>query len=121
MLSRTLRFARHQPIAVTALFLALGGTSYAASTTVGTTSGDRTILACQAPTHAKGAGVFAIVSSFAQCPRGYQHFSWTSTGRAGEAGPQGATGLTGSQGVGGTAGNDGENGSGGATGQTGGN
>jgi hypothetical protein len=118
MFSRVLTFARHHTIAVAALFIALGGTSYAAGRTVlaGNSAGGSTILACQAPSHVKGAGVLVIVTSFAQCPNGYLHFSWSTTGPAGNTGPQGNAGQTGSQGQ---IGSNGSNGAAGLQGFTG--
>jgi hypothetical protein len=127
MFSGILRYMRHQPIAIVALFIALGGTSYAASTVKSSaaTTNSTSVLACQAPGHVTGKGVLAIVNSFADCPAGYARYTWNIVGQTGSAGVQGsdgndgAVGSNGAQGPKGDSGAAGTNGTNGAPGVTG--
>ena len=123
MFARLLTVARHQPIAVVAVFLALGGTSYAAIPG-GFTGPGRMILACQAPAHLEGTGILVIVNSFKDCPAGYRHFSWPRSGSSSGTGSQGLPGTKGDSGSGGATGPAGSSGAvgsngAGATGATG--
>jgi hypothetical protein len=86
------------------------------SANASTTASNSEIYACQAPYHIDVIGVFAIVGSPGQCPRGYERFEWP---RSLPSGPMGAVGTVGSAGATGAAGSTGAAGATGATGPAG--
>jgi hypothetical protein len=103
MRSRVLALARQQPIALLALFVALGGTSFAASRSGGAGGSNDVIHGCVG----KRTGRLRIVDSPIRCgtletpiafnregPRGPQGLR----GPQGDPGPKGATGAAGADG-----------------------
>jgi hypothetical protein len=124
MRSRVLALARRQPIALLALFVALGGTSFAASRSGGAGGSNDVIHGCVG----KRTGRLRIVDSPIRCgtletpiafnregPRGPQGLR----GPQGDPGPKGATGAAGPKGDAGAAGAKGDTGAPGAKGDTG--
>src|SRR6202012_4426865 len=82
---------RHH-IALIALFLALGGTSYAA--TDGFSSSTSPLYACVT----KHFGTLNLTSRSASCPRGQEKIWWNRAGRPGRRGPAGPRGTKGATG-----------------------
>lgn len=126
MFSRPLAYVRNNAVAFMALFVALGGTSFAVSTASQdaevSATGDR-IYACVAPR----TRVMTQTTARGKCPPRHKKISWSITGPAGPQGPAGiqgpigpagADGLTGPTGPTGPAA-DGPTGSTGVTGPTG--
>jgi hypothetical protein len=105
------RHIRNNAVGYLALFIALGGTSYAVSSHSGLV-GSGTIYACAK----KGNGVLRIVRRGARCRHGEVALSWNQQGLAGSVGPRGARGA---QGVHGPTGQTGQTGQTGLTGLTG--
>src|SRR4051812_44591887 len=129
MRSRVLALVRRQPIALLALFVALGGTSFAATRTAGRASAD-VIQGCVG----NNTGRLRIVDSPARCGtletpisfnregrRGPQGDTGKrgATGAAGHDGAPGLTGATGAPGAAGAAGHDGAAGTDGTNGTNG--
>jgi hypothetical protein len=104
---RHLNFAN--VVAALALFVALGGTSYAA--TGGFSSGG-TLRAC-----ATEEGAIRLLKAGKKCKKGQTAVAWNQTGPAGAKGPTGATGATGATGTAGAAGAKGSEGPKGASGE----
>jgi hypothetical protein len=102
---KRLAFIRRHGIAFAALFLALGGTSYAV-TTAGFVSSSGVITACAN----KHSGRVHLVTSGARCHHGEQKITWNQKGVPGSAGLTGKTGATGPTGSTGTTGATGANG-----------
>ncbi len=104
MRSRLISILRTQPIALLALFVALGGTSYAA---VGTTSRDSAgaIVGCVGD----NSGRLRVVSSASRCGSLETPISFNRVGKAGrdgDDGKDGAKGKAGDNGRDGAAGAD---------------
>jgi hypothetical protein len=97
---KKLAFIRRHGVAFAALFLVLGGTSYAAATTAGFISRGGVITACAN----KHSGRVRLVSSATRCHHGEQKVSWNQKGVAGQTGAAGKTGATGPTGPTGAAG-----------------
>lgn len=106
MITKGLRFMRGNAIGMLALFVALGGTSYAA--TGGFTSNGQ-LQACVGE-----SGGVTIVKAGKKCRRGQQRVSWNQTGPAGAKGATGATGAAGANGAAGATGSAGAPGAPGA-------
>jgi hypothetical protein len=107
---------RRNIVALVALFIALGGTSYAV--TVHTRSSSGRLYACVTGKF----GTLNLTRASAVCPRGETKISWNRTGRPGlqgAQGPRGARGPTGAAGPRGAAGATGAAGPSGAAGATG--
>jgi hypothetical protein len=112
-------YLRQHHLALVALFIALGGTSYAA---VGRfTSSSGRLYACLARPYQ----TLNLTSASAACPRGQRKISWNRVGRpgvrgaTGAIGPQGQKGDTGGTGATGPQGQKGDTGATGATGPQG--
>jgi hypothetical protein len=98
MISKGLGLARSNVIALLALFVALGGTSYAA--TGGFTSSGK-LQAC-----VNEEGGIKLLKAGKHCKRGQKAVAWNQTGPAGAkgaAGAAGSAGATGATGPGGAA------------------
>jgi Collagen triple helix repeat (20 copies) len=106
------RYLRQHHIALLALFLALGGTSYAA-TAHGGSSGR--LYACVT----QRFHTVNLTTASATCPRGNVKISWNRTGPPGPRGLRGASGATGRRGPQGPAGAQGPTGAKGAVGAQG--
>jgi hypothetical protein len=102
VLNKGLRYLRNNALGALALFVALGGTSYAA--TGGFSSGGA-LKAC-----ANEEGVIRLLKPGKTCKKGQKAVSWNQTGPAGAAGPRGAAGALGAAGGTGAAGAKGESG-----------
>ena len=102
MVGKAARYLANNALGALALFVALGGVSYAA--TGGFVSGGQ-LKAC-----VNGGGAITLLNSGKHCKRGQKQIAWNQTG------PQGATGATGANGAVGAAGGTG---AGGASGNTG--
>jgi len=87
MTTRGLSFAKNNAIALLALFVALGGTGYAASG--GFTSGGK-LQACVG-----GKGGLTLLKSGKKCKHGQKLIAWNQTGPQGATGPGGIAGLNG--------------------------
>jgi hypothetical protein len=84
-------FARRHVVGLLALFVALGGTSYAV--TAGKfTSADGTITACAK----KRSGAVRLVIRGKRCRKGEQRITWNQRGRPGADGTPGTPGAAGS-------------------------
>ena len=97
---RRLGFIRRHGVAFAALFLALGGTSYAAVTTAGFVSRSGLITTC-ANTR---SGKVRLVKNDARCHHGEQRIAWNQKGVRGNTGAPGTTGKTGATGPSGATG-----------------
>ena len=102
---KRLAFLRRHGVAFAALFLALGGTSYAV-TTAGFVSRSALITAC-ANTR---SGSVRLVKNGARCHHGEQRITWNQKGLRGNTGAPGPTGKTGATGPSGATGATGLNG-----------
>jgi hypothetical protein len=103
VLGRSLVYARRHHVGLLALFVALGGTSYAASQAIPGPGG--VIHGC----YQAKKGSLRVVASGRRCARGERSISWSQTGPAGQrgaAGGPGAVGSPGATGVGGPNGAD---------------
>jgi hypothetical protein len=109
MVSKTLRWLGNNALGALALFVALGGVSYAASG--GFASGGQ-LQACVSE-----GGSITLLKSGKHCSHGQKHIAWNQQGPAGPAGQPGANGTTGSSGAAGATGAAGAKGSPGASGQ----
>jgi hypothetical protein len=92
-----MRFAAHNAIALVALFVALGGVSYAATNAFTASSGQLT--ACVGESH-----VFKLKANRKPCPKGQKTVAWNQTGPAGVNGAKGTIGASGPSGATGSPG-----------------
>lgn len=97
ILSGALRYLRTHHLAMLALFIAMGGSSYAVTSAkqAGPAATQRTIYACITAKH----NTFNLSSRRARCPKGQKKIYWNVmgvNGRNGTAGPVGPTGPAGS-------------------------
>src|ERR1700733_15943580 len=109
-------YVRRHHIAWLALFIALGGTSYAVAVR-GSSSAGRFYAFVTQRFH-----TLNLTSASAACPRGQYKISWNRTGQRGAPGPlgpKGSRGRSGSNGAGGPQGPKGATGATGAQGVTG--
>jgi hypothetical protein len=105
MLAKITAHLRGNALALLALFVALGGTSYAAAG--GFVAKNGQLAGCVA-----GGGVLKVLKPGHRCAKGQTAVAWNVTGRAGGAGPAGAAGARGATGA------TGDTGSAGASGQS---
>lgn len=91
-------YLRRHHVALLALFVALGGTSYAAAGR-GSSSAGR-LYACVTQAH----HTLNLTTAAGVCPDGQYKVSWNRVGRRGARGPRGAAGLRGPVGATGAAG-----------------
>jgi hypothetical protein len=91
MLQNGLRYLGNNALGVLALFVALGGTTYAA--TGGFTGPGNTLSACVGAN-----GSLTLLKSGKKCRKGQQKIAWNQTGPQGAKGATGATGATGPSG-----------------------
>jgi Collagen triple helix repeat (20 copies) len=113
---RRIRIAQPSPatvVALIALFVALGGTSYAV-TGLGSSSARR-FYACVTQTF----HTLNLTNASAACPAGERKISWDPTGQRGARGPRGAKGPGGIPGSTGAIGPQGPQGNAGASGAQG--
>lgn len=106
MIGKSLSYVRSNAIAFMALFVALGGSSYAitASPESGEVSATRgTLYACVTPTHK----TLNLTTARAKCPQGQRKISWNIAGPAGKNGKNGAGGAAGAAGANGAQGPEG--------------
>jgi hypothetical protein len=103
LIDHGLRFARGNAIGLLALFVALGGTGYAAS---GGFSNGGALKAC-----VNGNGSLTLLKGGKKCKKGQTAVAWNQTG------PAGATGTTGAPGAAGAAGAKGTDGANGVAGE----
>jgi hypothetical protein len=89
---RVLGFVRQNAVALLALSVALGGTSYAATTKFVGKNGRVTACATTA------TGAIRLVTKGAKCRKGEQKVTWSQRGPAGARGPAGPAGLPGAPG-----------------------
>jgi Phage Tail Collar Domain/Collagen triple helix repeat (20 copies) len=116
MRSRVLALLRQQPIALLALFVALGGTSFAAvHSSAKSPASDDVIHGCVG----KNTGRLRIVDSPTRCGSLETPISFNREGRPGPQGPAGKRGLAGAKGDAGAAGAKGDTGANGAGGRDG--
>jgi hypothetical protein len=101
MLAKITSQLRGNALALLALFVALGGTSYAAAG--GFVAKNGQLAGCVA-----GGGVLKVLKSGHRCAKGQTAVAWNVTGRAGGAGPVGAAGARGATGDTGSAGASGQ-------------
>lgn len=106
-------YLRQHHLALFALFLALGGTSYAAVGHVASSSGR--LYACVTPADHE----LSLSSASGVCPRGQLKISWNRVGQRGARGARGAIGPAGPAGAAGATGREGPPGPQGAAGATG--
>jgi hypothetical protein len=88
MLAAVLAYLRRHHLALIALAVALGGTSYAA---IHDSAATKTVRACVK----KRSGEVRIVGARAKCRRGERRVSWNQKGPAGPVGEQGPAGESG--------------------------
>jgi hypothetical protein len=112
-MSRLFAVLRQQPIALVALFVALGGTSFAAVSAKGPDS--NVILGCVGDR----SGQLRVVDSAARCGSRETAISFNREGDQGKTGARGKTGDDGTNGRTGAAGKDGTSGATGAAGSAG--
>jgi hypothetical protein len=122
--ARLFNLLRRQSVALVALFIALGGTSFAVASRDRQGDGHGVILACVG----KNTGALRVVDSFTRCGSLETPISFNREGRRGQTGHRGrkgargtsgAMGATGAQGLHGPAGADGRAGERGPTGADG--
>src|SRR5690349_19743559 len=113
MTPRLLNIVKQQPIALVALSVALGGSSYAAVSRSGTS--DDVIQACVGD----NTGRLRVVDSPKRCGTLETPLSFNREGREGEQGPRGKAGERGKAGDAGAAGAKGDAGAAGAKGDAG--
>jgi hypothetical protein len=106
-------YLRQHHIALLALFIALGGTSYAVAGR-GSPSAGRFYACVTQAFH-----TLNLTSASATCPRGQYKISWNRTGQRGARGPLGPKGSPGPSGSNGASGPQGPKGDTGATGAQG--
>jgi len=102
MVGKAARYLANNALGVLALFVALGGVSYAA--TGGFVSGGQ-LRGC-----VNKGGSLTLLTSGKHCKRGPQQIAWSQQGPAGPRGLPGAKGDTGAAGATGAAGQNGSNG-----------
>lgn len=110
MLRALVGHVRRQPVAYLALFVALGGTSFAAVTAI--PGSDGVIHGC----YRAKAGQLRVVKARARCRKGEKPLSWSQRGPQGANGVQGPSGPAGAPGAAGAVGIQGEQGLPGAAG-----
>jgi Phage Tail Collar Domain/Collagen triple helix repeat (20 copies) len=117
MPARLVNLLRRQSLALVALFIALGGTSFAvvARDGQGDGHGRRVILGCVG----KNTGTLRVVDSFIRCGSLETPIAFNREGRRGKAGHRGRPGASGTVGATGLRGPDGRAGARGATGADG--
>jgi hypothetical protein len=106
VLGRMIGGARRHAVALVALFVALGASSYAAVSSSRFVSPGGKVSACVGDR----SGAVRLVSAHTRCRRGESAVTWNQQGPAGTAGkpgPQGATGAAGASGPAGTTGSAG--------------
>jgi hypothetical protein len=110
-------FVKQHAIALMALFIALGGTSYAVSSAAETSKvrNKGKIFACVA----KNGRALSLTTRAAGCPKGARKIVWNKAGRRGAKGKRGAAGAIGATGAMGPAGAMGPVGADGPTGAVG--
>lgn len=96
MIGHGMKYLRSNALGAMALFVALGGTSYAAA---GGFSSGGTLRAC-----ANEEGVIRLLKQGKKCRKGQTAVAWNTTGPAGAKGATGATGAGGAQGASGPQG-----------------
>ena len=96
MLQNGLRYLGNNALGVLALFVALGGTTYAA--TGGFAGPGNTLSACVG-----GNGSLTLLRSGKKCRKGQQKIAWNQTGPQGAKGATGATGPSGIAGLNGAS------------------
>lgn len=102
---RALNYVGRNAIAIVALFVALGGSSYALSSH-GFVGADGSVHACVI----KSSGAVRVVGAGAQCRNREVLLSWNEKGQAGSVGPAGPVGAAGPAGPSGAAGTRGATG-----------
>src|SRR3954451_14658501 len=121
MPARLFNLLRRQGLALVALFIALGGTSFAVASRDGQSDGRRVVLGCVG----KSTGTLRVVDSFARCGSRETPISFNRQGQRGQIGhrgrngARGMTGAIGPQGLRGPVGADGRAGERGPTGADG--
>jgi hypothetical protein len=115
MLIRPLALLRQHAIALLALFVALGGSSYAAVSAHGSGSSKHVLLGCVG----KNTGTLRIVDSSIRCGTLETPISFNQEGQPGKRGPQGKRGPIGKRGPEGKPGANGHDGATGAPGAKG--
>jgi hypothetical protein len=101
MVAKAVTYLRGNTLALLALFVALGGTSYAAAG--GFVAKNGQLAGCVA-----SGGVLKVLKPGHKCGKGQTAVAWNVTGRAGGAGPVGAPGARGATGATGSAGASGQ-------------
>ena len=91
MVGKAARYLANNALGALALFVALGGVSYAA--TGGFVSGGQ-LKAC-----VNGGGSITLLNSGKHCKRGQKQIAWNQTGPQGQPGAAGATGAPGAPGA----------------------
>jgi hypothetical protein len=97
VLQRATKFAANNAIAMVALFVALGGASYAATGAFTAAGGE--LKACVGNSH-----VIVLKTSGKPCGKKQKTVSWAQQGPAGAKGPNGASGASGAAGTPGASG-----------------
>uniref|UniRef100_UPI0035C8E70F collagen-like triple helix repeat-containing protein n=1 Tax=Patulibacter defluvii TaxID=3095358 RepID=UPI0035C8E70F len=105
---------RRHSIALLALFVALGGTSYAVTSAARPAAG-KTYYACVTPRYK----TLNLTTARGRCDAGEQKISFNAEGRPGDDGARGRAGATGRTGATGPAGARGSDGAPGADGRPG--
>lgn len=101
MVAKIATYLRGNMLALLALFVALGGTSYAAAGGFAAKNGQ--LSGCVG-----GGGVLKVLKPGRRCPKGQAAVAWNVAGRAGAAGVAGATGARGLAGPTGSTGPSGQ-------------
>jgi hypothetical protein len=101
MLAKVATHLRGNTVALLALFVALGGTSYAAAG--GFVAKNGQLAGCVG-----GSGVLKVLKPGRRCPKGQIAVAWNVAGRAGGTGAVGPTGARGATGETGSAGPSGQ-------------
>src|SRR4051794_31738746 len=105
MARRILVLTRRHVIAVVALFVALGGSSYAVADATSPSNG-KTLYACITKQHK----TLNLTTATAKCPSGQRKISFNAKGERGATGAAGAAGAPGAAGPAGPKGDTGEQG-----------
>jgi hypothetical protein len=100
-IAKAATYLRGNTLALLALFVALGGTSYAAAG--GFVARNGQLAGCVA-----GNGVLKVLKPGRRCAKGQTAVAWNVTGRTGGMGPAGAAGARGATGDAGSAGQSGQ-------------
>jgi hypothetical protein len=101
--AKIVTYLRGNTLALLALFVALGGTSYAAAGGLVAKNGQLT--GCVG-----NGGLLKVLKPGRRCAKGQTAVAWNVTGRAGGSGPAGATGASGATGARGAEGSTGPSG-----------